>query len=93
MAYVQREKLTVINSAKVREELLDILIAIPEMKGNYARKMVFYPTPMSAIRWSRYLTPTEIDKYLCPVGQEDELGKIYDNNINSFDIADEDMGL
>ena len=70
MAYIKREKYTVVNDNDLKKELLELLLskAIPSVK---ARQLVYYPVPMSLIRWSRYLDPNECEMYLEPYESED----------------------
>lgn len=71
MGYIKREKYTVINDSDLKKELLDVLLekGIPSVK---ARQLVHYPVPMSLIRWSRYLDPSECDIYLEPYNEDGE---------------------
>ncbi|MEE3417778.1 MAG: hypothetical protein VZQ62_00395 [Methanosphaera sp.] len=71
MAYIKREKYTVINDSDLKKELLDVLLekGIPPVK---AKQLVYYPVPMSLIRWSRYLDPSECDMFLEPYNEDGE---------------------
>lgn len=71
MAYIKREKYTVINDSDLKKELLDVLLekGITSVK---AKQLVYYPVPMSLIRWSRYLDPSECDMFLEPYNENDE---------------------
>ena len=71
MAYIKREKYTVINDSDLKKELLDVLLekGIPSVK---AKQLVYYPVPMSLIRWSRYLDPRECDMFLEPYNEDGE---------------------
>ena len=71
MAYIKREKYTVVNDSDLKKELLDVLLekGIPSVK---AKQLVYYPVPMSLIRWSRYLDPSECDMFLEPYNENDE---------------------
>ena len=71
MAYIKREKYTVINDSDLKKELLDVLLekGIPSVK---AKQLVYYPVPMSLIRWSKYLDPSECDMFLEPYNENDE---------------------
>lgn len=70
MAYVKREKYTVVSDNDLKKELLQVLLTkgIPSVK---ARQLVYYPVPMSLIRWSRWLDPEDIEVYLEPYDPED----------------------
>lgn len=70
MAYIKREKYTVIDDDVVKSEMLDALIE----KGiavNKARQLVFYPVPMSLIRWSKWLEPSEFKLFLEPADKQE----------------------
>ena len=71
MAYIKREKYTIINDGELKKELLDVLLekGISSVK---ARQLVYYPIPMSLIRWSRYLEPNECDMFLEPYNENGE---------------------
>ena len=71
MAYIKREKYTVINDSDLKKELLDVLLekGITSVK---AKQLVYYPVPMSLIRWSRYLDPSECDMFLESYNENDE---------------------
>lgn len=69
MAYIKRTKLTVIESNDIKEEMLETLIEKGIPSGT-ARRLVFYPRPMSAIRWSKYLSPSEIEIFLEPFEED-----------------------
>lgn len=84
MAYVKRIKYTIADDNELKQDLLAELSESEVVSGGKARQLVYYPTPMSKIRWGRYLTPAQIDKYLVPV---DENG----SNINDDNI--EDIGI
>lgn len=71
MAYIKREKYTVINDSDLKKELLDVLLE-KGIKSVKARQLVYYPIPMSLIRWSRYLDPSECDMFLEPYSENDE---------------------
>lgn len=70
MAYNKREKYTIVNDNDLKKELLELLLKkdIPSIK---ARQLVYYPVPMSLIRWSIYLDPNECEIYLEPYDPED----------------------
>jgi len=71
MAYIKREKYTIINDDELKKELLDVLLekGIPSVK---ARQLVYYPVPMSLIRWSRYLDPSECSMFLESCNENEE---------------------
>lgn len=75
MAYIRREKYTVVSDNDLKKELLEVLLAkgIPSVK---ARQLVYYPVPMSLIRWSKWLDPSECEMYLEPAESEesDDMG-------------------
>ena len=49
--------------------MLDALIE-KGIADNKARQLVFYPVPMSLIRWARWLNPSEIKLFLEPFKEE-----------------------
>lgn len=63
MAYIKRDFYTVPDDGDIKEELLEVLIA-NGIKETKAKQLVYYPRPMSLIRWSRYLTAKQMEKYL-----------------------------
>lgn len=71
MAYIKREKYTVVNDNDLKKELLEVLLAkgIPSVK---ARQLVYYPVPMSLIRWSKWLDPNECEMFLELYNENDE---------------------
>ena len=76
MAYVKRDKYTVVNNNEAKKELLELLKE-KGIQNTKAKQLVFYPRPMSLIRWSNYLEPDEMDEYL----------ELYDEN------EEENMGF
>lgn len=81
MAYIKRGKYTVIDDDVIKSEMLDVLIE-KGIADNKARQLVFYPVPMSLIRWSKYLEPSEIKLFLEPFKEE-----------NATDEETEDFGF
>ena len=75
MAYIKREKYTISSDNDLKKELLEVLLekGIPSVK---ARQLVYYPVPMSLIRWSKWLDPSECEMYLEPVesDENDDMG-------------------
>lgn len=71
MAYIKREKYTVINDDELKKELLDVLLekGTPSVK---ARQLVYYPVPMSLIRWAKWLEPSECTMFLEPYDEENQ---------------------
>lgn len=82
MAYVKRGKYTVIDDDVIKSEMLDALIE-KGIADNKARQLVFYPVPMSLIRWARWLNPSEIKLFLEPFKEEE----------NATDEEAEDFGF
>ena len=64
-------KYTIVNDSDLKKELLELLQekGLPSVK---AKQLVYYPVPMSLIRWSRYLDPSECDMYLEPYNEDGE---------------------
>ena len=71
MAYVKREKYTVVNDNELKKELLEVLLE-KGIKSSKAKQLVYYPIPMSLIRWSNYLDPSECEMFLAPYNENDE---------------------
>lgn len=71
MAYVKREKYTIVNDDELKKELLDVLLekGIPSVK---ARQLVYYPVPMSLIRWAKWLDPSECTMFLEPLEKDED---------------------
>ena len=63
MAYVKREKYLPNPDTDVLEEMLSTLIE-NGVASKKARQLVYYPVPMSLIRWSKYLNPQQIKDFL-----------------------------
>lgn len=71
MAYKKREKYTIVNDDELKKELLDVLLekGIPSVK---ARQLVYYPVPMSLIRWAKWLDPSECTMFLESLEKEED---------------------
>ena len=82
MAYEKRKLYTVCDDLDLKTELLELLYEKEDVSSIKARQLVYYPTPMSLIRWGKWLSPIEIDKYL--VEYEDD---------NEDDIEYNDLGI
>lgn len=70
MAYIKREKYTVIDDDVVKSEMLDALIE-KGIETKKAKQLVFYPVPMSLIRWSKWLEPSELKLFLEPADKQE----------------------
>ena len=70
MAYIKRGKYTVTSDNELKKELLERL-SEKEIPSAKARQLVYYPAPMSLIRWARWLDPEECEIYLEPYNEED----------------------
>ena len=87
MAYVKRDKLTIINCGKMKDELVEVLIKkFPNRRVSDIKNLILYPIPMTALRWTKYLSYDEIDKYLCPLGEENALGEYYKNSLYKDEV-------
>ncbi len=75
MAYIKRDKYTVIDDDNIKSEMLDALIE-KGIAANKARQLVFYPVPMSLIRWARWLNPSECSMFLEPFEQSEHSKEI-----------------
>lgn len=72
MAYIKRVKYVVRDDAEVKDELIELLVNEKGLKRTKASQLVFYGSPMSLIRWSNYLKPSEIEIYLEEYVEENE---------------------
>lgn len=81
MAYQKRIKYTIIEDNDLKQELLEILENLGTISKSKARQLVYYPVPMSLIRWGNYLTPAQAEKYLVPFDEDEP------------NITDDDMGI
>ena len=70
MSYVKREKYTIVDDNDLKKELLQILLE-KDVPSTKARQLIYYPVPMSLIRWARWLDPEECEKYLESYDSED----------------------
>lgn len=80
MAYQKRFKYTIAEDNDLKQELLELLENLGTISKSKARQLVYYPVPMSLIRWGNYLTPAQVEKYLVPFEEE-------------TNISDSDMGI
>lgn len=71
MAYIKRGKYTVVNDDNLKKELLDVLLE-KEIPSAKARQLVYYPVPMSLIRWAKWLDPSECTMFLEPYNENGE---------------------
>lgn len=71
MAYIKREKYTIINDNDLKRELIEVLKKRGTSSAK-ARQLVYYPVPMSLIRWAKWLDPEDMDVYLEPYVEDDE---------------------
>lgn len=74
MAYQKRFKYTIAEDNDLKQELLEILENLGTISKSKARQLVYYPVPMSLIRWGNYLTPAQIEKYLTPYIEDEDMG-------------------
>lgn len=75
MAYQKRIKYTVVEDNNLKEELLEVLENLGTISRAKARQLVYYPVPMSLIRWGNYLTPAQAEKYLAPFEEEPSISE------------------
>ena len=74
MAYQKRFKYTIVEDNDLKQELLEILENLGTISKSKARQLVYYPVPMSLIRWGNYLTPAQVEKYLTPYIEDEDMG-------------------
>lgn len=87
MAYVKREKYLPNPDTDVLEEMLSTLIE-NGVASKKARQLVYYPVPMSLIRWSKYLNPQQIKDFLL---SEKKIKESVD--VNEVDEFEYDLGI
>lgn len=87
MAYVKREKYLPNPNTDVLEEMLSTLIE-NGVASKKARQLVYYPVPMSLIRWSKYLNPQQIKDFLLP---ENEINESVE--VDEVDEFEYDLGI
>ena len=87
MAYVKREKYLPNPNTDVLEEMLSTLIE-NGVASKKARQLVYYPVPMSLIRWSNYLNPQQIKDFLL---SEKKIKESLD--VNEVDEFEYDLGI
>lgn len=87
MAYVKREKYLPNPNTDVLEEMLSTLIE-NGVASKKARQLVYYPVPMSLIRWSNYLNPQQIKDFLLP---ENEIKESVE--VDEVDEFEYDLGI
>lgn len=87
MAYVKRKKYLPNPNTDVLEEMLSTLIE-NGVASKKARQLVYYPVPMSLIRWSNYLNPQQIKDFLLP---ENEIKESVE--VNEVDEFEYDLGI
>ena len=87
MAYVKREKYLPNPNTDVLEEMLSTLIE-NGVASKKARQLVYYPVPMSLIRWSNYLNPQQIKDFLL---SENKIKESVD--VNEVDEFEYDLGI
>ena len=87
MANVKREKYLPNPNTDVLEEMLSTLIE-NGVASKKARQLVYYPVPMSLIRWSKYLNPQQIKDFLLP---EKKIKESVD--VDEVDEFEYDLGI
>ena len=94
MAYIKKIKYNVKNDDNVKDELLSVLLekGIP---SNKARNLVYYPRPMSIIRWSNYLDTSEMKTFLVPFNENsaEEPETIEEPETTEYSVSDIDFGF
>lgn len=81
MAYVKRVKYVIKDNDAIKDELLELLIEEKGLSKNKASQLVFYSTPMSLIRWSNYLKPSEMEMYLVEFNEDADEDNLSDLGI------------
>ena len=83
MAYIKREKYTIINDNDIKKEMLQALLD-NGVQSTKARQLVYYPVPMSLIRWAKWLDPEQCEMFLEPYVEEEEY---YEEDENQDDFG------
>lgn len=91
MAYVKRTKYTIKNDDNVKDELLNVLLE-KGIASNKARNLVYYPRPMSLIRWSNYLDTAEMKIFLIPFN-EDTTNEVEETETIEENMSDIEFGF
>lgn len=88
MAYIKREKYTVIDDDNLKGEMLQTLMdkGISSVK---ARQLVYYPIPMSLIRWARWLEPSECSMFLVPFEETEETKEVEIEEVEETEEVEE----
>lgn len=82
MAYSKRTLYVIKDDDNLKEEMLQVLFDLGTVSKSRARQIIFYATPMSLVRWSKYLTASQMRKYLVEYGTK-----------NTTDVNAEDLGI
>ena len=70
MAYHKRKLFVTTPNGDLQNEMIEVLkYKEPKIRGDKIKQLVFEPVPMSKIRWLKWLTPAEMERYL--VGYEE----------------------
>lgn len=91
MAYIKRAEYTVRDNDSIKEEMLDTLYENDSITERKARQLVYYPVPMSLIRWGKYLTPAQITRFLVSVDDLNDNGSKIDET--NDEISEDNLGI
>ena len=81
MAYIKRAKYVIKDNDAIKDELLELLVEEKGLKRTKASQLVFYGVPMSLIRWSNYLKPSEMEMYLVEFNEDADEDSLSDLGI------------
>lgn len=81
MAYIKRAKYVIKDNDAIKDELLELLVEEKGLKRTKASQLVFYGVPMSLIRWSNYLKPSEMEMYLVEFNEDTDEDSLSDLGI------------
>ena len=81
MAYKKRELYVTSQIGELQEEMIQVLKSKePKIRNDKIKQLVFAPVPMSKIRWLKWFTPVEMEKYLV------KYTPTLNNEVDSIDV-------
>ncbi len=91
MAYQKRELYVTSPIGDLQDEMIRVLKSKePKIRSDKIKQLVFEPIPMSKIRWVKWFTPIEMEKYLVKLNDfkkaKDEYATTLDNRVDDIDI-------
>ena len=78
MAYQRRELFVPSPVGELQDEMIKVLKSKePKIRSDKIKQLVFEPVPMSKIRWVKWFTPIEMEKYLVRYDDFEEIKSAY----------------